>query len=247
MQDEVTSFASRIAERLGVFPYEIALPVYEVLFGLRFGSLFLGITLNIIVFVLFLLSLILVYNLLMVTVETRTFEVGVMRMVGLSKRGIIELIFIQTMTFTLPGILIGFMLAFPLLMMIGNLLSGSLDSVIPPHPSGNATAYSLFIGLAIPVISAYYPLKEALSKNLNLALDLVHSKTSSVSIKVELDINKIPWTQITFGVMTVIFGVCIYIFIPLSLLTFDVALLLTVFFGILIGLILGLTLISINF
>lgn len=135
------------------------LPVFEFLFDLRFGSLFLGITLNIIIFVLFLLSLILVYNLLMVTVETRTFEVGVMRMVGLNKRGIIELILIQTLTFALPGVFLGFFFSFPILRIISNMLSGSLDSVIPSTPSPNATVYSILLGLGIPLISAIYPLR----------------------------------------------------------------------------------------
>ena len=54
--------------------------------------LFLGLIFDIIVLLFVILSILLIYSLLMVSVETKTFEFGVMRMVGLSKGGIISMI-----------------------------------------------------------------------------------------------------------------------------------------------------------
>ena len=45
------------------------------------------------------LSVLLIYSLLMISVESKTFEFGVMRMVGLSKSGIIFMIIIISMLF----------------------------------------------------------------------------------------------------------------------------------------------------
>lgn len=47
--------------------------------------MFLGIMLNMIIFILFILSLLLLYNLLLVSIETKTFELGVLRTLGLNK------------------------------------------------------------------------------------------------------------------------------------------------------------------
>jgi hypothetical protein len=47
----------------------------------------LGITLNMIIFILFLLSCLLLYSLLLVSIETKNFELGVIRMLGLNKLG----------------------------------------------------------------------------------------------------------------------------------------------------------------
>lgn len=87
-------------------------PIVESLRTSRFFALFLGLILNIIIFVLTGLSVLLIYSLLMVNVETRTFEVrcmgcvrdvtrsqavqmGVMRMIGVTRIGILELLFLQ--------------------------------------------------------------------------------------------------------------------------------------------------------
>ena len=63
-------------------------------------SLFLGLILNIIIFILLFLSIILIYSLLMINVETKTFEMGVMRMIGISRRGLVQLLLLQVIAVT---------------------------------------------------------------------------------------------------------------------------------------------------
>jgi ABC-type lipoprotein release transport system permease subunit len=45
----------------------------------------LGLIFNVVLLLLITISIILIYSLLMVTVETKTFDQGVLRMIGLSK------------------------------------------------------------------------------------------------------------------------------------------------------------------
>jgi ABC-type antimicrobial peptide transport system permease subunit len=52
----------------------------------------LGLIFSIIILMFILLSVLLIYSLLMISVESKTFEFGIMRMVGLSKSGIISMI-----------------------------------------------------------------------------------------------------------------------------------------------------------
>ena len=49
-----------------------------------------------------------------------------------------------------------------------------------------------------------------------------------------------------FGSISVAFGMTVYYFLPLGLLTFNAALILDIFFVILLGLILGMTLLALN-
>ena len=70
------------------------LPVLEELKPLRFAKMFLGIILNMIIFILLLLSVVLLYSLLLVSVETKTYEIGIMRMLGMNKIGIITMILV---------------------------------------------------------------------------------------------------------------------------------------------------------
>lgn len=72
---------------LGTFAFKMDLPVLEELSPLKFPALFLGITLNVVILVLFVLSVLLIYSLLMVSVDTKTFEMGVLRVLGLNNLG----------------------------------------------------------------------------------------------------------------------------------------------------------------
>ena len=56
--------------------------------------LFLGLIFDIIILLFVVLSVLLIYALLMISAESKTFEFGVMRMQGLSKSGIVAMIFI---------------------------------------------------------------------------------------------------------------------------------------------------------
>ena len=70
------------------------LPVLEELKPLKYAKMFLGIILNMIIFILLLLSVVLLYSLLLVSVETKTYEIGIMRMLGMNKIGIILMILV---------------------------------------------------------------------------------------------------------------------------------------------------------
>lgn len=60
-----------------------SLPVLEGLSRTKLISLFLGLILDLIIFILLSLSILLIYSLLMINVDSRTFEIGVMRMIGI--------------------------------------------------------------------------------------------------------------------------------------------------------------------
>ena len=64
---------------------------------------------------LFLISVLLIYSLLMLSVESKSFELGVMRMVGLSKINVIMLVIFQSFMFVIPSIISGFITSFVLL------------------------------------------------------------------------------------------------------------------------------------
>ena len=67
---------------------------------------------NIILFVFMVISVLLIYSLLMIGVETKTMETGIMRMVGVSKRGLVSMIGIQSTMFVLPAVFAAFAMSF---------------------------------------------------------------------------------------------------------------------------------------
>jgi hypothetical protein len=106
-QRNVIAFTSQLLWQLGFSQFACDVPTLAFLSGISFFSLFLGLIINVIVLILFLLSCILIYSLLIISVETRTFELGVFRMVGLTRRAMIEMLMLQAFGFALPAYVIG--------------------------------------------------------------------------------------------------------------------------------------------
>ena len=61
--------------------------------GYQYAVLMIGLVFNILIILFIIISVLLIYSLLMITTETKTFDYGVMRLVGLSNYGFVSLIF----------------------------------------------------------------------------------------------------------------------------------------------------------
>jgi ABC-type antimicrobial peptide transport system permease subunit len=64
------------------------------------------------------ISTLLIYSLLMITTETKRYENGLMRVVGLSKWGYAGMILLQANMFVIPAIALGFLCSIPALAYI---------------------------------------------------------------------------------------------------------------------------------
>ena len=121
--------------------------------------MFLGLIFDMIVLLFIVLSVLLIYSLLMISVESKSFEYGVMRMQGLSKSGLIYMIVLQSVMFVLPSLLIGFMVSIPTLAGINEVLFDTTIGVDKsPLPSSFAVTQALIVGLIIPFISSIVPI-----------------------------------------------------------------------------------------
>ena len=89
----INKVANDITVKLGVTGFHIEFPVTYQLEGMQYNGMFIGLMFNIIIFVLIALSTTLIYSLLLLNVDSKKFEFGVLRSLGLSKRGLIQLIF----------------------------------------------------------------------------------------------------------------------------------------------------------
>jgi len=193
------------------------------------------------------ISVLLIFSLLMNSVEQKSFDNGIMRLVGLTKYDYVAMILTQAFAFVLPSIFLAFVLSIPILwIVVSSVLH--LDSGQTSYlPDGRASIQALLVGIFIPILSSIIPIQTALSKPLVASLDVNRSKISGQKITVssEKSLNTIPY--VIFGLISVLYPAFIYYFLPLSLLTVNVTMVLFIFFFILMGMILGLVLLSFNF
>lgn len=79
------------------------------------ASILLGLIFGVIIILFIVISVLLIYSLLMISVETKTFETGVLRLVGLTKLNCVTMILIQSLIFVLPSIVFGYCASIPTL------------------------------------------------------------------------------------------------------------------------------------
>ena len=148
--------------------------------------------------------------------------------------------------FVLPAVILGFGCGLPVIYLIYELLftsdMGFTPSIIPKT---SPILQALSIGLLIPTCSAIIPIRRALKVELNDALNTNRNKTQlKVSFSDSKKTDLLPY--ILFGSIAVGYGLAIYLLLPLALLKGNYTLILQIFFLILMGLLIGITLFVTN-
>jgi len=246
VQKVMAEESSKIMGPLGFYPIITNLPILKILIPLSMGAIFLRIILNLVVILLSVISTFLIYSLLTISVETRTFELGILRILGTNKFGLGFLVIVQAMLFVLPAFFLAILLSFPALAMISSTFEENLGFSFAAVPTPISFAWALGIGLLVPLAAAALPIKQVLGTGLVQALDTTRSKTQGVHITVEYQQKETSWGFVAFGVIMIIYGLSIYYFLPLSLLALDLQLMLWIMLSILLAIIVGLIIISLN-
>jgi len=207
--------------------------------------LFIGLVFDIVIILFIVISVLLIYSLLMINTETKTFDIGIMRLVGLSSRGFVAMIFTQAVMFVIPSVIFAYICSYPALWAIFQKLFKTNADQLSIVPGASATFLAISVGLLIPTLSSIIPIQRALAKSLSDSLNTARNSLSGTVVIIEdRSIKVVPY--IIFGLICVIFGVTIYIVLPQALLAEKLGLVLSIFFAVLGSLILGLTLLAAN-
>ena len=77
---------------LGLFNIGTNLSLLHEMQTYSYAVLFIGLIFNVLLLIFMIIACLLIYSLLLISVETKSYEVGVMRLVGLTKRGFVGMI-----------------------------------------------------------------------------------------------------------------------------------------------------------
>ena len=185
-----------------------------------YAILFIGLIFDVLLIIFVVVACLLIYSLLLISVETKTFEIGVMRLVGLTKGGFVGLILTQATMFVLPSVILGFVMSVPCIWLVySSLFAKDLGFMPSVLPGSYATIQALAIGILIPLLSSIIPIKRANSKSLTEALNTQRSQNSGLVITFTDNSTKNVLPYVMFGTISVLFGISIYICLPLGLLS----------------------------
>lgn len=115
IQNEITAETNKVTVSLGFYQPRTTMQLLQTMQLTQVASLTLGLLFGIIVILFVVISILLIYSLLMISVETKTFETGVLRMIGLDKKACISMILIQSLIFVVPSIIFAYFCSIPCL------------------------------------------------------------------------------------------------------------------------------------
>lgn len=245
--DKGVRYMNNIVKKMGTLNnYMVDMPLIKAMEQFKYGTTLLNLILNLILLGIFGLSLILIHSLLLITTETHSFEFGTLRLVGNSKKNVILIIIIECICFSIPAFILALFFSYFILNIINDIIKDELNTDL----NVSMTLYSFLIALILnflgPIISAIFPIRNILKKNIANSLNTILNKTQGMKIEVISLQQKELASLIIFALITFIYGASIYYFLPLSLISFNFGLIGAIFLWILIGILLGFTLLSRN-
>jgi len=246
IQGTIAAYVDSIVTKLGYYPVKANMPILKNIILFNMGVMFLSIILNLIVIVLAAISTFLIYSLLTISVESRTFEFGLMRMLGTGKLGLTVLVLVQAVMFVLPAFTLAILLSYPGLSFASHLTEENFGLSFSAVPSFYAVIWAIGIGIFVPLIAAILPIKEVLTRNLVESLDVSRSKSRGVHITIEYEKKSSTWTTFGFGIIVILYGLSIYYLLPLSIMAMNAELMLWIMLSILLTIVIGLIMLSLN-
>lgn len=163
MQTKVLKIINSFLETSGFYAFEAEVTVLEEMQRYNMALLFFNLIFNIVILIFIAISVLLIYSLLMIGVETKTLETGIMRMVGVGKRGLVQMIFVQSFMFVLPALVVGFALCFPMLALCFKyIFKEQLTGAFAPIPTWQGVLMALAVGIIIPALASILPVLKVL-------------------------------------------------------------------------------------
>jgi predicted lysophospholipase L1 biosynthesis ABC-type transport system permease subunit len=194
-----------------------------------------------ILFFLILLSVMLIYSLMVADVESKQYEMGMLRALGLKQISIIFITGVQSMVFSLPGIIFGLLISSFVNVIIVYIIYTYSYSEVSYLILYSPILIGIAVGLFIPMASNILPIKKALSKTIRDALDIYHSQVSDLTVSItKLSSFGFSPFQTVLGFVLSLAGIVCYYLIPSSFLFREFQLFFVIVNLLLLGMLLGL-------
>ncbi len=239
---------TRIQDAVG-YGYNVELPITEELQRLDQQGVFIRIILGMVAIISLVISCVLMYSLLTISVEEKTHDFGLFMALGAKKKHIYRLVILEAVIIavlgTVIGVFLGFLLSVGLLSILtaGGLqfLVGSVTLQIIVTPTTIAT--SIVAGIAVGLISSIYPAMKVTRVNIVDSLTPMRGTPTKQSVKRERGVSR---GLIFYGI--VISGVSGFVFFvfPTAFITGDLSVIGTLFLGMMLALLLGFDLIGLG-
>jgi ABC-type lipoprotein release transport system permease subunit len=242
-------WTNQINEALGLdYGISLTTPLGKMLGVLYYLRLVLDQMLLIVELFLIGLGCYLIYSLLLSDVESKVYESGMLRALGMQQKTLVALLSLQSLLFSIPGLSVGMLVAFIVWQPLRWALVHFMATPTPIMLNTGPTVVGVVVGLLMPLIALIGPVMKSLSKTLRDSLDLYHSATNDTLVVVtKLENLGLSPGQTWSAILMVIFGFIVYYLAPLSFIFLNLTLFFTIFVAVLAGMLIGLCLLAMLF
>jgi ABC-type lipoprotein release transport system permease subunit len=182
----VMAWSNSVAKAIGWdAPIKYTTPVNDYMVGLDILRQLLQALYDICLVILFFYCGMVIYSLMVANAETKTYEFGMLRALGMRTDALIELMLVQALFYAIPAIAVSVPLSylanFPVQFGVSYYTSTPLDMSL----SFVGMMIGFSVGLAMPIVANIVPIRRALSRTLRDALDLYHSVSNESVIRIQ--------------------------------------------------------------
>ncbi|KAI9209917.1 uncharacterized protein BJ171DRAFT_609452 [Polychytrium aggregatum] len=199
----------------------------------------------VVVIVLVFLGCLVIYSVLLTNVSEKTYEFGMLRMLGMSHGHIVNLLISQYLFLAIPGVSVGLLVGFLISLGSNGYIFSLTRIVLAPGLGAVPIALGASMGFAFPLIGITVPIQRALGKTLRDSLDMFHHMALQTSATVQtMESLGVSPTHSLLALVVVGVGLLVYCGSPLAFVLGDTSLFFTIMTTLLIGLIIGLVVIG---
>lgn len=247
VQKNVVQFSSSVLKKVRYNALNVGLPLLRKLDQYKFLSLFVGLVVQVIIVIFAILCFILLYSHLIYSVESRNAEMGILRLLGMQKCGVIHLTLAEVVIIAVPfwgfGVGIAQIVFHTLVSALGKAFGASLPKSIP----SSSVWTSCIVGLLLPLLASLLPMQKALGTEPVEAFSWRRSKSTATKISIHRNNGRTPIGLLILASLGALYGFAIFNLFPKAIMELDMKALLYLFEVFILSILSGIVLCFTNF
>lgn len=247
VQKSVVHFSSTVLKEVRYNALNVGLPLLRKLEQYKFLSLFVGLVIQVIIVIFAILCFILLYSHLIYSVESRNAEMGVLRLLGMPKCGVIHLTLAEVVIIAVPFWGLGVGIAQVVFHILVSALGNSFGATLPKSISSSSVWTSCVVGLFLPLLASLLPMQKALGTKPVEALSWRRSKSTGTKISIRRNNGRTPIGLLFLAGLSALYGFAIFNVFPKAIMELDMQALLYLFEVFILSILSGMVLCFTNF
>lgn len=161
----------------------------------------------------------LIYSLMVSDIDEKTYEMAMLRALGLRTTSVVQMIFLQSLVFLIPGVIAGLAVSGIINVLIRYLCFSYTVSYTSYFLSTSALILGVVVGVSMPIVSNLLTVQKALGKKIRDSLDVFRTTANDVFVQiVKLQQFGISLFNLSLGLTLVAMGILTYYLAPASFL-----------------------------